>query len=60
MVVSQVPDSHLLATVIQPGSLFHPKGNKLIRIFDWMTCKCIQTIDTGKLWVYYIFVYYQY
>ena len=49
MVVSQVPDSHLLAAVIQPGSLFHPKGNKLIRVFDWMTCECIQTINTGML-----------
>jgi len=47
MAVSPVPDSTVLAVVIQPGSLFNPNGNKLIRVFDYKTCKCIQTIDTG-------------
>ena len=47
MVVCSIPDSTVLAVVIQPGSLFNPKGNKLIRVYDWKSCKCLQTIDTG-------------
>ena len=48
MVVCSVPDSTTLAVVIQPCSVFYPKDNKLIRLYDWKTCQHIQTIDIGS------------
>ena len=45
--LSTCEDAPWLATVLQPGPLLTPSGNKKVHIFNWKEHKMYHIIDTG-------------